>query len=334
MSKILKNVRIPENVIGRMNNLNTEEFVYSENNEALFRINLINRFQIDDQGSIGIEMGPIGIKTDGEFVGTAGFYYKPKYFGGIDVQTFLKSWNWFLKETEVDKHAFEAALESTSIISFIFGGFDGGLLFYLFALVSDLYALKATGVNLEEKLSEIRNQIRHHVKKYKRLEFQKIVKAFSKIDALKIFLKNISSESILARYANQNGFSVKLGKHPDLNIDGVSFEVKSRLSPPVTGKNIPKKLIQDYKTELKIKPLSLTNPVSRGLKQKADVIAIQVSDLQKRPISKFSVKWFSTKSLLNSLKTIISFKGKMRRKRVLLFTINPNGFFGRIILVK
>ena len=334
MSKNSKNARIPDNIIRRIHKLNTEEFVYSENDEILFRLNFVNRFQADDKGSIGIEMGPIGIKTDREFIGIGGFYYKPKYFGGINVQIFLESWDWFLKKTKVEKKAFETALEATSVMTFVFGGIDEGLLFYLFGLVSDLYALQSTGVNLEQKISEIGTKIRQHVKKYLRLEYQKNIKAFSKIEALKVFLKNVSAESVLARYAKLHDFDVKLGKHPDLTIDSISFEVKSRLSPQFIGNDIPEKLLRDYKSELQKKPLSLTNPIVRGLKQKAEVVAIQVSDLQKRTISKYSTKWFSTESLLSSLKKIISFKGTMKRKRVLLFTINPNGFFGRIILVK
>lgn len=279
-------------------------------------------------------MGPIGIKTDGEFIGIGGFYYKPKYFGGIDVQTFQESWDWFLKKTRVDKDTFETALEATSVMSFVFVGFDGGLLFYLFALVCDLYALQSAGVNLEQKLSEISLQIRHHIRKYQRLEYSKIVEAFSRIQVLKVLLKNMSAESILSRYSKLNGFAVKLGKHPDLTINGTSFEVKSRLSPPIVGINIPEKLIRDYESVLQKTPLSLTNPIARGIKQRAGVVAIQVSNLAKRPIPKYSTKWCSTESLLSSLKNITSFKGKMKRKRVLLFAVYPNEYFGRIILVK
>lgn len=132
-------------------------------------------------------------------------------------------------------------------------------------------------------------------------------------------MADLSSEVRLARLAKEYGYEVKLGRRPDLFIDGKGIEVKRVRTRPVIHR-------------LRKVPLaSLSNPIRRGLKQKADVIAVQVNSLNKRKIKDFKIVWTATDTLKNVLERVLAFR---KRRPVLLFCGTSRGYFARIVLVK
>lgn len=162
---------------------------------------------------------------------------------------------------------------------------------------------------------------RDHLKKAEKLKSDNIAASLYRIGVLRSFMADLSSECRLARLAKTYGFEVELGKHPDLTINGKGIEVK-RVHPRFPVKEPGSRL-----------PLGdLSNPIRRGLKQKADIIAIQVPNLRKREIEGFKSVWMGRDRLRNVLETALRFEKNGRC--VLLFLDTNRGYFGRIILVK
>jgi len=133
-----------------------------------------------------------------------------------------------------------------------------------------------------------------------------------KIEDLRLYLSNVSSECRLARIAKLYGFNVKLGVHPDLIINGKKIEVK-RVSS-----------FDRY--------ASLSNPIEDGLNQHPDIISIEVNSLEKRNIKGFKTKWLGRGNLRSTLETALAFK--KNGNSVLLFSGTTEGLEGGIILLK
>jgi len=204
----------------------------------------------------------------------------------------------------------------------------------ILSLILDLYALDLMKVDVNEKLSEITQQMRDHIRKYEKLsknlgfstDYGFSRKVMSRITNLRKFLAHLSSESRLARLAKLYGFDVTLSIHPDLIIDGKKIDVKR----PDARYKIPKR--KDFVTFVSDESVvveNLSNHISKGFRQKVDIVAIEVKHLDKREIKGFSSKWLGgSNSLKNALQDAISYK---KKDIVLLFMGSPKGYFGRVL---
>lgn len=294
--------------------MQTKPFTVKMGEEDFYRFDLGQRVQFCER-EIVIDIEPVGLKTIGNLIGMTGFYYNPKSFGARNVENVFEAWDWLIKKLEVDEKEFAEAIDTSSVLALLVTQIDNGLLYYFLALMVDLYELHFKGINVTPKISEIGKQVRSHMKKYQKLKEKQYIKSLLAIRNMWLFLIDMSSESALARFANTCGFDVILGKHPDLMINGKAFEVK----------RIRKSLLES-------KPADLSNPIRRGLKQNADVIAIEVNKLQQRKISDLRVTWLARNKLEKVLKNALAFNKK--KKCILLFLGTNQGYFGRIILLK
>jgi len=287
--------------------------------------------------NIEVDFSQIGLNVKDNLVGMGGFYYNPKYFGGDNAQKVIAAWDWFLKKMQVDEEDFLVALEGELVWETLLTGFEEGLTYYVLSLVVDLYALDSLGLNVTTKISEVGKQIRNHMRVYEKLsrkkEFSLSVKAvgdaYYRIKNLRLYLANLSSESRLARLAKLYGFDVKLGIHPDLTINGKSVEVKR-----VRGKYIIPKEREALITIISSESASITslsNPIREGLRQGADIVAIEVGDLKKKDVKGFKTTWLGKDTLERVLR---SAAGYNRKGIILLFSSTLEGIFGRIILAK
>lgn len=285
---------------------------------------------------IRVDLGQAKLNKIDNLVGMGGFYYNPEYYWGESTQSIVEAWNWFVKEMQVDEDFWEA-LEGELVWETLLTGYEEGLTCDVITLVVDLHALNSLNVDVSAKISEIKKQIRDHMDVYEKLskkkEFSFIVRAvgdaFFRVRSLRLYLNHLSSESRLARLAKLYGFDVKLEFHPDMTINGKNVEVKK----------VRKKYMLPKKREAFITFVStestaienLSNPISEGLRQNADIIAIEVDHLNKRSIKGFKSKWLSRDTLKMVLTSAITYN---KKGIVMLFSSTSEGDFGRIILVK
>lgn len=324
-----KNKDLLTGVSLKSNKLNKKEIFFPSKHNPVFNLDLVDRFEIDKKGLLSINIGPIGLKRKNDFVGIAGFYYKPSYFGCKDVTTFIDSWNWFLKKVSINEEEFTQLLEASSIIHLLIVGFDEGLIFYLFALIHDLFLLNSLHVDVEQKILEIRRKIMGNLRSYSKWKNKKISEGFKRIQFLKSDLANLSSESGLAIFAKLQGFSVKMGISPDLVIEQKKIEVKNRVTPQrmiVVGLSETPDIVEHNNLD------NLKNSFDRGLKQKPDIVAIEVSNLDKREVKGYKLTWMARGNLKKILRNTLDFtkKGKL----VLLFMVNDKEVSGRLVIIK
>lgn len=315
----------PKRILARILNLiNEPQPVRMKlKDQIFFEFNLGELIEIDKNDAnkinVTLDLGQIGLKTKNNLIGMGGLYYNPKFFGGENSQNVLNSRNWFVKKAQINEETFKEAMEIESVYELLLTGVDVGLLYYFLSLIVDLYALDSLGVNINAKMSELRKQIQGHVRKYNKLGCYNI-EAFLRIRDLRLYIADLSSECRLARLAKLYGFDVKLGIHPDMTINGKSLEVKR-----VRGKYIISKESVTLKT-------SLSNPVREGLRQGADIVAIEVNNLEKRDLKDFKTVWLGKGTLKNVLGTALTYRGK--GSLIMLFASTIEGNFGRMILLK
>jgi hypothetical protein len=292
----------------------TKPFTIKMGGEDFYKFDLGEKISSYDRG-ISVDVEPVGLKIDGNLIGMTGFYYNPKAFGAENVAEVIESWQWFIEKLKVDEEEFATAIDTFSVLALLVTQIDEGTAYYFLLLITDLHKLSLMGADVSQKISEIGKKVRSHIRKYENLKKANFIKALLSIRDMWYYLFDVSSESSLARFAKENGYSTKLSKHPDLVIENKAFEVK----------RLRKSLLNN-------KTASLTNPIRRGLKQKADVIAIEVNNLEKRKIKGFKVTWFARDKLRKVLENAIRINQK--GKCVLLFLGTNQGYFGRIVLLK
>jgi len=286
-----------------------EPIVVRENDKVIFEFD-VGKLLTVSSGKLTIELGQPGLKTKGNLVGMSGTYYALDLFWGGTIENVVHSWNWLIERLNLDAEQFQTVIEAEAILELLATGQEEGLLFHLLSLAVDLHELDSEGIDVESKISELGKHARAHLRKYEKLKDNFAVQALFKIGALRFYMANVSSESRLARLAKEWGHDVKLGKHPDLIIDGKGLEVK--------------------RARTTHRLASLLNLIKKGLKQKVDLIAIQVVGLDKREIKGIKTTWLATDRLSSVLKSSLTHKGKC----VLLFCGTNRGYFGRIILLK
>jgi hypothetical protein len=264
-----------------------------------------------------IELGSLGLKIRNGLIGMGGCYYLPDIFWGGSTDHVFEAWEWFIMNMKVDKERFEKAIETESIIEFLVRGREQGLLQYLLSLAVDMFDLSSLGVDISSKISELGSQVRGHLRKFEKLGNK--ARSFFIIGSLRSYMADLSSECRLARVARKYGYSVILEKHPDLMINNVKVEVKRARFRYL-----------DVKDEKRRSSVNLSNPIKSGMRQDADIIAIDCLDLEKRNIKGIKAVWLGRGKLKEILKAALTIG--MNRKCVLLFCATNKGFFGRVIL--
>jgi len=296
-----------------------EPVVVRLNNEKVFECD-VGKLLTLGNGKLSIDLGQLGLKTKGDLIGMAGFFYNPKIFWGETVENVARSWDWVLERISPDAEHFKTILEAEAILEFLSSGVEEGLLFYLFSLVVDLHELDSLDVDVSPKISELRSQTKGHLRKYEKLRQKNKVQSLVGIGHLRRYMADLSSECRLARLSKEYGYEVRLGKHPDLTVNDTGIEAKRVRGKPLLHE-------ADH-----VSVSDLSNAIKRGVRQRADVIAIQVSSLQKRKVKDFRTVWTGSDTLRNALKTALAFKNEGRC--VLLFCGTNKGYFGRVVLLK
>jgi hypothetical protein len=177
--------------------------------------------------------------------------------------------------------------------------------------------------------------MRSHIRAFEKLSTNSVFstgyrasrQVLMRVTNLREFLSHLSAESRLARIARMYEFDVKLKTRPDLVIGNKSVEVKKLIEifilPEKHGPFTP---ITNESTEIE----NLSNVIIDGLRQDADIIAIEVNHLDKRKTRGFKSKWFGTASLKQALATAVNYH---RKGLVLLFKTGSSGMNGRLIIV-
>ena len=322
MSKRLNQQKLPEPLLLRMWLLSNQKkpLIVRINDKVIFEFNIGELINVKE-GKLNIELGEAGLKTKGNLVGMSGLYYSPELFGGGNVQNVHNSWDWFMKKIPQDPETFQNVLEAESVLELLLAPIEEGLLYYFLSLVVDLYELDSLGVDLDSKITELRRQVKGHMRKYEKLKDKTKPDALSRIRKLRLYLADLSSECRLAKLAKLYGFNVKLGIHPDLTIDGRKIEVKR-----------VRRKYNISKSEVTLPLISLSNPIKQGLRQNADIVAIDVNNLEKRNIKGFKTVWLGRTTLKNALQNALAYR--KNGNYILLFLGTNKDYYGRIILLK
>jgi hypothetical protein len=277
----------------------------------------IGRLFREEDGKVYVDFGSIGLKVVGNFVGLGHILYSPEFLGARNVQEVLASWDWLLEKTQIDSSDLSMALEVCSLIVILKTGIEEGKDGSIFSLAINLQKLESLGIDTAPKTKELGEALRGHVKKFwkliKRDIWRDIWKGIVVAQALRRYLSNVSSECFLARVAKSYGFNVRLGKRPDLRIEGKEVEVKRAQSH------------------------NLSSPIGNAQGQPHDIIAIEVESLDQIEIPhyqapEYEITWLDIGNLKDTLRSALTLgrNGDV----VLLFTATFEGLKGRIILLK
>jgi hypothetical protein len=214
----------------------------------------------------------------------------------------------------------------------------------MLSLIIDLYQLDSLKLDVTAKLREIQNEkIKGNMEKYQELmkndfhaDVKLVKKAFLRIRKTRQELSNMSAESRLALFAKQKGFDVLLSKSPDLFINKKRVEVKrpkvryleARKQAQKADMNYVLLLIEEDQCIVE----DITSHIKRGFKQGADVVAIEVNHLDKRPLSGFSSKWLGNAVELE--KALLNAVNYNKKGIVLLFKCRRGRYQGRVLRCK
>lgn len=289
------------------------------------------RFEIDGRLAIELDMRGIiapnpdghgttikldepGLKRRGELVGLGGSFFLPWVFGAKDADQAIESWNWLFSQATVPKQDLEFDLEMMYVLGFISRGIGGPEIFRIMGLATDLKQLHDMGVDVRRKVSEINQKIAGNVRAFKRLKDKRPAEAMFRIMELTYELSDLSAESRLALIAKINGMDVKMGKSPDLFIDGVRVEVKF-----------------DRRDEMDAG--AFVNKLRKGFAQGGNLIVILTGDFRTKKIEGLNLTWMPMNTLNNLLKMAVK-AAKNRRKCILLYTGTNKGYLGRLALLR
>ena len=253
-------------VISKKKKLNEERFfknmwnALNQKKPSILRDNQgkeIAKFNIgklfsEKDGRIQVNFGSMGLKVEGNFVGLGHILYSPKLLGARNAQEVLTSWDWLLEKTKIDSENLQMALETCSLIVILKTGIEEGKDVNIFSIAITLRELESLGIDTTSKIEEFGKEIRGHIKSFWKLEKKYVWSGILVAQRLREYLSNVSSECFLARVSKSYGLDVKLGKHPDLNIENKGFEVKRSNS------------------------YNLSNPISAAKKQPHDIIACRL----------------------------------------------------------
>jgi hypothetical protein len=217
--------QLRENILKAMNQP-LPDIIRDGEGKEIAKFSIGKLFRIED-GSIRVNFGSFGLKTDGHLVGLSHMLYSPSLLGAKNVQEVLDSWNWLLKKIHVSEEELQMALEACSLSVLLASGIERGEDVSFFSLIVDLHHLELRGIDTTAKTEEFGQQIRGNLGEYEKLKDRDPWKGIIKIESLREYLSNVSWECRLARIANNYGFKVQFGKHPDLTINAKTVDVKN-----------------------------------------------------------------------------------------------------------
>lgn len=280
--------------------------------KEIAKFNIGKLFREKD-GKVYVDFDSLGLKVEGNFVGLGHILYRPEFLGARNVQEVLAAWNWLLEKTQVDSSNLQMALETCSLIVILKTGIEEGKDVNIFSLAINLQKLESLGIDTTSKIKEFGEEIRGHTKSFWKLEPKNIWKGILVAQKLREYLSNVSSECFLARVSKSYGFNVRIGKHPDLKIEGKGVEVKRANS------------------------YNLSSPIRSAQGQPHDIIAIEAKSLKQIEIPhykapKYETTWLNEGHLKDVLKSALTLRGN--GDIVLLFMATFEGLKGRIILLK
>jgi hypothetical protein len=218
----------------------------------------------------------------------------------------FKQLGWPIEEIETE-------IEISALIDFIVTGMADTSIFHILALATDIRRLNSLNVDVSSKISELKKQVKGHMRSSKRLRNQDKGGSVFRVAQLSHFIADLSSETRLAILAKKSEHDVKLGETPDLIIDGVGVEVKCLRA--VGGR------------------VDFSDRVVKGLKQGAQIVAVETGDMRKQNIADLQSTWLGVNDLETALDTV-TLAAKNGRSCVLLFTGTNKGYLGRSILLK
>jgi len=260
-----------------------------------------------------IDLGSLGLKRRNGLVGMAGLYYHPVMFGAKNAEEAVESWHWLFNQLGWPIEEIETEIEISALIDFIFTGIADTSIFHILALATDIRRLNSLSVDVSSKISELRKQVKGHMRSSKRLRSRDKVGSVLRVAQLSHFIADLSSETRLAIVAKKSDHDVKLGKIPNLLIDGVGIEVKCL------------RAVDDR--------ADLSNRIVQGFKQSAQIVAVETGNMRKQKIADLQSTWLKVNHLETALDTV-TLAAKNGRRCVLLFTGTSRGYLGRSILLK
>jgi hypothetical protein len=281
--------------------------------KEIAKFNIGKLFREKD-GRVHVNFGSLGLKVEGNFVGFGHILYRPESLGARNVQEVLASWDWLLEKTQIDSANLQMTLEACSLIVILKTGIEEGKDVNIFSLAINLQKLESLGIDTTSKIEEFREEIRGHIKSFwKYIEKKDTWRGILVAQKLREYLSNVSSECFLARVSKSYGFNVRLGKHPDLKIEGKGVEVKRANS------------------------YNLSSPIRNAQGQPHDIIAIEAKSLVQIEIPhykapKYETTWLDEGNLKDILKSALMLRHN--GDIVLLFMATFEGLKGRIILLK
>lgn len=271
--------------------------------KEIARFNISELFK-EEKGRVYVSFGDsTGPKIKGNFVGLGHILFSPNYFGAKSAKEFLDAWNWFVTKTHVDAEKLQMALETCSLMQLLVTGVEEGKDVAFFSLIINLRKLDSLGIDITAKIEEFGEELRGRIRSFWKLE-KTMWKAIFVAKKLREYLFNVSSECFLARIAGFYGFSVKLGKHPDLKIDSREVEVKRANS------------------------FNLSSTIEAAKGQQHDIIAIEADSLTQRPIPYHKSTWLNEGNMIENLKKALTLE--WNGEIVLLF----KGLKARIVLLE
>jgi hypothetical protein len=299
-------------------------------------------------GKYNIDFGDTGLKRIGNLIGLGGFYYDADYYFASTPEKIIEAWNWFNARTETTDD-YWLAIEAETVWNFLKYNwspftteFREMYLADILSLINDLHTLQSLKVDVTPKLLEIKNEkIKGNIEAYQRLtenenfhiNSRATKTAFLRIRKIRQELANLSAESRLALFAKDKGFKVIISKSPDLLIDDKKVEVKKPkvlFDKPRKQANRINGVLFIHEDKSKIENLS--QHIKNGFKQKADIVAIEVNHLEKRPISGYNPKWLGgIVALERALQNAINYD---KKGIVLLFKCRGEGYQGRVLRCK
>ncbi|MFX1537885.1 MAG: hypothetical protein ACFFDI_27145 [Promethearchaeota archaeon] len=301
----------------------------------------------DKTNNFIIDFGDVGLKRIGNLIGLGGFYYDADYYFAVSPEKVIEAWKWFNIKTESNDD-YWMAIEAETVWDFLRYNwrpftmdYRESLIVSILSLVVDLRRLDSLKVDVTTKLSEIKNEkLRGNMETYRKLtdnEFHNSAKstknAFLRIRKIRQELANLSAETRLAFFAKVKGFNVIISKSPDLLISKKKVEVKR---PKVKFVNARKQADMNngmlFLHEDKCVIEDISAHIKKGFDQKADIVAIEVNHLEKRPISGFNSKWLG--GIIGLEKALHNAINYGKKGTVLLFKCRREGYQGRVLRCK
>ena len=198
----------------QIKNLKNFNFQFTINHRPIFGCCFKTHFsQEGDKTKIDLSNT---LRRKGSLIGFGPIYFTPNVMGVKDAEDAFAAEQWFKKK--IGKKLYDKASVSIGLDCLTYMLFTGFLEFDRLALLANagnLYMLDKKDVDTSSKIKEIKAVL-------KRYKYSDLKERPGQTDQL----FDILAELHFARLAIDAGLKIKLGKTPDLTIDGIGTEVK------------------------------------------------------------------------------------------------------------